>query len=221
MTQAKITPITHGSPMPLSSTLPTYATLEPKIRAWATHRRIISPAGRPLLGTTQGQYQKIMEEIGEAELERRKLAKSKAMRLQLFPLGLIVEGEGVLDRRLDRIALEFGDVLVTLTILAAMHGVTLDSCRQKAPNHRLSTWQFVGDWALGLKTSFDYAASLNIANTSLFAEIGTVARCVEDEARILLELSGPECLALALAKIEGRNGAMVDGVFVKAVTVGP
>ena len=88
--------------MPLSSTLPTYATLEPKIRAWATHRQIISPDGRPLLGTTQGQCRKTMEEIGEAQLERRKLAKSKAMRLQLFPLGLIVEGEGVLDRRLDR-----------------------------------------------------------------------------------------------------------------------
>lgn len=52
------------------------------------------------------------------------------------------------------------------------------------------------------------------------AAIGAVARCVEDQARIVLEMSGPQCLALALAKIEGRSGQVVDGVFVKsAVTV--
>lgn len=201
--------------MPLSSTLPTYATLEPKIRAWATHRQIISPDGRPLLGTTQGQYRKTLEEIGEAQLERRKLAKSKALRLQLFPLGLIVEDEGVLDRRLDRIALEFGDVMVTLTILAAMHGVTLDACLRQ-PNGAVQNWQFVDQHASAL------GERLEENSVMIPTAIGAVARCVEDEARILLELSGPECLALALAKIEGRVGAMVDGVFVKdAVTVGP
>ena len=201
--------------MPLFSTLPTYATLEPKIRAWATHRRIISPDGRPLLGTTQGQHLAVLEEIGEAQLERRKLAKSKALRLQLFPLGLIVEGEGVLDRRLALIALEFGDVLVTLTILAAMHGVTLASCLRQ-PNGAVQNWQFVDQHAAAL------GERLEDNSVMIPTAIGTVARCVEDEARILLEMSGPECLALALAKIEGRDGTMVDGVFVKdAVTVGP
>ena len=201
--------------MPLSSTLPTYATLEPKIRAWATHRRITYTDGRPLLGTTQGQYSKVLEEIGEAQLERRKLAKSKALRLQLFPLGLIVEGEGVLDRRLDRIALEFGDVLVTLTILAAMHGVTLASCLRQ-PNEAVQNWQFVDQHASAL------GERLEENSVMIPTAIGAVARCVEDESRILLEMSGPECLALALAKIEGRDGTMVDGVFVKdAVTVGP
>ena len=203
--------------MPLSSTLPTYATIEPKIRAWATHRRITYTDGRPLLGTTQGQCRKTMEEIGEAQLERRKLAKSKALRLQLFPLGLIVEGEGVLDRRLDRIALEFGDVLVTLTILAAMHGVTLDACLRQ-PNGAVQNWQFVDQHAAAL------GERLEENSVRIPTAIGAVARCVEDEAQILLELSGPECLALALAKIEGRDGTMVAGVFVKdkdAVTVGP
>jgi hypothetical protein len=202
--------------MLLSSTLPTYAILEPKIRAWATHRRILlSPDGRPLLGTTQGQYRKTLEEIGEAQLERRKLAKSKALRLQLFPLGLIVEGEGVLDRRFALIALEFGDVLVTLTILAAMHGATLEACLRQ-PNGTVQNWQFVDQHAAEL------GERLEENSVKIPTAIGAVARCVEDEARILLELSGPKCLALALAKIEGRDGTMVDGVFVKdAVTVGP
>ena len=202
-------------------TLPTYATLEPKIRAWATHRQITSTDGRPLMGTTQGQYRKTLEEIGEAQLERQKLIVSKVTRLRLIAdHGLIVEGEAVLDRRFARIALEFGDVLVTLTILAAMHGVTLDSCRRMVSSYRLFTWQFVDDWALDLKASLDDAASLDTAKSDAFAAIGAVARCVEDEARIVLEMSGPECLALALAKIEGRDGAMIDGVFVKeSVTV--
>ena len=205
----KITTETHGSPM----TLPTYATLEPKIRAWAIHLRIPGIDGRPLLGRHQRHGLWIaLAEIGNAQLERRKLAKSTALRLQLFSLGLIVEGEGVLDRRLDRIALKLGDVLVRLTILAAMHGVTLDACLRQ-PNGAVQNWQFIEQHAaaLGERLADD---SIRISTA-----IGAVARCVEDEARILLELSGPECLALALAKIEGRNGAMVDGV--KSVTVGP
>ena len=208
--------------MLLSSNLPTYADLEPKIRAWATHRQITHTDGRPLLGTTQGQYRKTLEEIGEAQLERRKLAKSKALRLQLFrllsldiPDGMIFEGEGVLDRRFARIAQEFGDVLVTLTILAAMHGVTLDACLRQ-PNGTVQNWQFVDQHAAEL------GERLEENSVKIPTAIGAVARCVEDEARIVLEMSGPECLALALAKIEGRDGTMVDGVFVKdAVTVGP
>ena len=201
----------HGSPM----TLPTYADLEPKIRAWAAHRRITHTDGRPLLGTTQGQYRKTLEEIGEAQLERRKLIVSKVTRLRLLAdHGLIVEGEAVLDRRLARIALEMGDVLVTLTILAAMHGVTLEACLRQ-PNGAVQNWPFVDQHAAEL------GESLEENSVRIPAEIGAVARCVEDEARIVLEMSGPECLALALAKIEGRNGAMIDGVFVKeGVTVG-
>ena len=41
------------------------------------------------------------------------------------------------------------------------------------------------------------------------AYLGAVARCVEDAARIQLLLSGPECLAMALAKIAGRRGGVV------------
>jgi hypothetical protein len=195
-------------------TLPTYADIEPKIRAWATHRQITHTDGRPLLGTTQGQYRKTLEEIGEAQLERQKLIVSKVTRLRLLAdHGLIVEGEAVLDRRLARIALEMGDVLVTLTILAAMHGVTLESCLRQ-PNGAVQNWPFVDQHAADLGNRMEENSVM------IPTAIGAVARCVEDEARIVLEMSGPECLALALAKIEGRDGAMIDGVFVKeSVTV--
>jgi hypothetical protein len=198
---------------PTKHTAPTYADLESKARAWAVARGLIHANGMPKLATVLGQYGKTLEEIGEASLELRKLVRSKVTRLRLIAdHGLIVEGEAVVDRRLDRLALKFGDVLVTLSILAAMHGLTLHACLVQAPRTPLTKpqiWQFVDAHAelLGDRLPMDIGPML-----------GAVARCVEDQARIL-DMSGPQCLALALAKIEGRQGEVVDGVFVKAVTV--
>jgi hypothetical protein len=213
--------------MPLPSTkytAPAYAELESQARAWAVARGLIHLNGEPKMATVMGQFGKTLEEISEAQLELRKLEKSKALRLRLIAMSsrvysecdteLLSDADRMLDRRLDRLALELGDVLVTLALLAAMHGLTLHACLVQAPRTPLTKpqiWQFVDAHAelLGDRLSMDVGPML-----------GAVARCVEDQARITLELSGPQCLALALAKIEGRQGEVVDGVFVKAVTVG-
>jgi hypothetical protein len=214
-----LSPITHGSPMPIASTLPTYATTTPKIVAWAAHRQITYTDGRPRLGTIAGQYSKTLEEIEEAELELRKLARAQALYSKIGGWDTPIDPAETLKARRNRLALEFGDVLVTLTLLAAMHMATLEACLHQAPYAPgpVQTWQFVNEHAaaLGEMLAGDDRYKVAVA-------IGAAARCVEDQARITLELSGPECLALALAKIEGRPGQMIDGVFVKSgVTVGP
>jgi hypothetical protein len=187
-------------------TLPTYADLEPKIRAWAAHRQITYADGRPRLGTIAGQYAKMLEEIAEAQDMIREWSICQAMGDDACPKNKAEVRQSL--------ALEFGDVLVTLVLLSAMHGMTLDACLLQAPRLPRKTpqeWQFINEHAklLGDRLGRDVGPM-----------IGAVARCVEDESRITLELSGPECLALALTKIEGRDGVMIDGVFVKsAVTV--
>jgi NTP pyrophosphatase (non-canonical NTP hydrolase) len=217
-----LSPITHGSPMPLPTTkytAPTYAAIEPKIRAWAAHRQITYADGRPRLGTIAGQYSKVLEELGEAILALSKLGKSQVLQERCLDLGwhscVSTVALTIKARRHD-LALEFGDVLVTLTLLAAMHGVTLEACLVQAPYcpGPVQTWHFIYEHSAGLG---DRLAGDSIRIPSA---IGSIALCVIDQSRITLELSGPECLALALAKIEGRDGEMIDGVFVKdTVTV--
>jgi hypothetical protein len=200
-------------------TLPTYANEEPRARAWATTRELIHADGSPHLATPQGQHRKTCEEIGEAALELRKLPKTKALAERLFAIGtpdLIYDSVAVLARRRDRLALELGDILVTLCIQAAMHGATLEECRTLAPVcGEPHTWHFVGYWADELKLSLVHSSQIELLRKEALGEIGALCRCVEDEARIQLSLTGPEVLALALDKIEGRTGRMVGGVFVK------
>ena len=193
-------------------TIPTYADLEPKARRWAVDRGLIHPTGSPRLATPVGQHRKTLEEIGEAKGALRTLAEYRAHPYE-------VQGVADVEQELKTaLALEFGDVLVTLTLQAAMQGSTLEECRRVGPgNAKPLTWQFVDWWAIELGVSAAHSSKKNeLTRMVALAEIGAIARCVEDEARIQLSLLGPECLALALAKISNRQGEVVDGVFVKA-----
>jgi len=197
-------------------TLPTYATEEPRARHWATTRELIHADGSPHLATPQGQHRKTCEEIGEAALELRKLPKTQALAERLFAMGdpgSICDiwptfklthsvSVAILARRRDRLALEFGYVLVTLCLQAAMHGATLEECRTLAPVcGEPHTWHFVGYWADELKLSLVHSSQIELLRKEALGEIGALCRCVEDEARIQLSLTGPEVLALALDKL--------------------
>jgi hypothetical protein len=187
-------------------TMPTYSAQEPRARAWATTRDLIHPDGRPNLATPQGQMSKTMEEIAEAQES-----------LEKWILYAPVTDKPIAKHFAAKaLALEFGDILVTLAMQAAMQGATLEHCRTLAPGAgRPHTWQFVKDWAHDLTTSINYSAELDSARTDALSEIGALCLAVEDEARIQLSLTGPELLAMALDKIEGRKGEMVGGVWVK------
>ena len=199
---------------PTKYTAPTYPTLEPKARAWAVASGLIHPNGMPKLATVLGQFGKTLEEISEAQLELRKLEKSKALYASIGEWDTPIDPAETLKARRHALALEFGDIIVTLSLLAAMHGVTLGRCLLW-PNGAVQNWQFVDKHAAAL------GDRLEENSVRIPTAIGAVARCVEDQSRIVLEMTGPQCLALALAKIEGSSGAVVDGVFVKsAVTVG-
>jgi hypothetical protein len=172
--------------------IPSYADICPRVIQWAVDRGLLNSDGTAAAATPYAQHQKTLEEIAEAQ-----------QALEAF--------EDTPDTH-RALALEFGDVLVTLTIQAVLQGTTLEDCiaiagRISAPVQR---WEFVGTHAGGL--------GIAIANYSKRtpAFIGAVATCVEDEARTQLALLGPECMALALEKISKRTGEVVDGAFVKS-----
>ena len=193
-------------------TLPNYADLGPQVIAWAAARELVNADGSPLRANPLSQHGKTLEEIGEATLELRKLARTS---------------HSVAGERLG-LALGLGDILVTLTIQAGMHGKAMGQCKTESGRlttgygsdwhldkvgHPPKTWAYVGEWAALLG---DALANLDSPHRfDIAGLIGAVAICVEDAARIDLAMLGPECLALALAKIEGRQGEMVNGVFVK------
>ena len=208
--------------------LPTYADLGPRVIAWAAARELVNADGSPLRANPLSQHSKTVEEIGEATLELRKLARTRALCDRLIGMGLVVDAAAILNLRKRRLAMELGDILVTLTIQSAMHGKTLEQCKAESGRlttgygsdwhldkvgHPPKTWAYVGEWAALLG---DALANLDSPHRfDIAGLIGAVAICVEDAARIDLAMLGPECLALALAKIEGRQGEMVNGVFVK------
>lgn len=210
--------------------IPTYAELEPQVVAWAAARGLVDDEGKPLKATPTSQHGKTMEEIGEATKALTYWEPCRRWTEDQPPKYIEV------TRR--ELALEFGDILVTLVIQAAMHGSTLEQCMVESG--RLGTgfgsdwglgkvsnpprnWEHVVDWAEMLRMALNSAErfkssySKRVAAASARQYIGAIARCVEEECRIQLSLLGPECLALALGKIAGRSGEVVDGVFVKAV----
>lgn len=108
-------------------------------------------------------------------------------------------------------ATELGDILVTLCLQAHMQGTTLADCIKLAPVSRTPhTWQHRAIWATGLRTA------ISQYSPRIPAYIGALYGCVRDAAQTHLAMMPEECLALALAKISGRKGEMVNGVFVKA-----
>jgi NTP pyrophosphatase (non-canonical NTP hydrolase) len=200
--------------------LPTYAELEPQGIAWAAARELVTADGKPDKATPLSQHGKTMEEIGEAtealwalQIERKRLDDVQDLR-------------GAAESAL---ALEFGDVLVTLGLQAGMHGSTIEQCKAESgrlttgygsdwvlggSSHWPKTWAYVDQWAALLGdalTNIDSPYRFDIAGL-----IGALVYCTEDAARIELSLMGSEVLALALAKIAGRTGSVVGGVFVKA-----
>ena len=169
-----------------------------------------------------------MEEIGEAALELKKLGRTKMVIARLRVIGQGNQDTDILMRRKMRLAVESGDVLVTLGLQSGMHGSTIEQCKAESGRlttgygsdwylgkvgHPPKTWAYIEDWAALLG---DALANLDSPHRfDIAGLIGAVAICVEDAARIELAMLGPECLALALVKIEGRQGEVVDGVFVK------
>ena len=187
--------------------MPTYADLEPQCVAWAAARGLLHPDGTANQATPESQHRKTMEEVGEAQ---------ESLELKMRT------GTAYSCRAL---ALELGDILVTLVLQSALQGVVWDECLASASRHQAGwgstwrasqpsdppcTWQFVEFHGsmLGMAIEQGHPGDAR-------TYIGAVARCVEDVARVELALLGPECLELALAKIEGRRGETVNGVFVK------
>lgn len=190
--------------------IPTYAELEPQVVAWAAARGLVDDEGKPLEATPMSQHGKTLEEIDEATDALRDWGIEKAWR----DIGRRTPEQ--MEPAKHDLALEFGDILVTLCLQAAMHGTTLEQCKVEACKlqGKPFTWEYVGHWAAMLSESLGNPRSLFRFDAP--GETGAIARCVEEECRIQLSLMGPECLALALAKIAGRQGEVVDGVFVKA-----
>ena len=184
--------------------MPTYADIAPRVIAWAAARELVNADGSPLRANPLSQHGKTLEEIGEANDA--------------------LMGDG--PRR--DLALELGDILVTLTIQSAMHGKAMEQCKAESGRlttgygsdwylgkvgHPPKTWAYIEDWAALLG---DALANLDSPHRfDIAGLIGAVAICVEDAARIELAMLGPECLALALVKIEGRTGRVIGEVFVK------
>jgi hypothetical protein len=192
-------------------TLPTYADTEPRARAWAVARGLLHPDGTSDKATPQGQMAKTMEEIGEAQEAMLELNHAKALAAEMLGPEFSLAAQCHTDGPRHRLALEFGDILVTLCLQAAMQGATLSECMALAGTlHFPSTWPFLAIHAKGLEVA------INNYSARARAFIGKIALCVEDETRIQLSLTGPEVLAMALDKIEGRQGEVVEGVFVKA-----
>jgi hypothetical protein len=219
----------------------TYTDQEPRAIAWASTppKHLLHPDGTADQATPDGQHAKTIEEIGEASLELRKLAKTRVIASRLLK---IAEGNDlaakfsrwashwlseansyeeassiILGRRRHRLAMELGDILVTLALQAAMAGSSLDECLVLA--NVMTTdkaWAMVDIHAKGIAAALRYPEQ----NPYLLNFIGLVARCVEDVARTELCLPGPQCLALALNKIERRKGKTVGGIFVKCNVTG-
>lgn len=198
----------------------TYETLEPRAIAWAAARHLLHPDGTADQATPDGQHAKTIEEIGEASLELRKLAKTRVIASRLIEMA---EGDTmaakisrwashwlseanfyeeassiILGRRRHRLAMELGDILVTLALQAAMAGSSLGECLVLANVMRTeSAWALVDIHAKGIAAALRYPEQ----NPYLLNFIGMVARCVEGFAHDELCLSGTQCLALALNKL--------------------
>ena len=208
--------------------LPTYADLGPRVIDWAAARELVCEDGSPLRANPLSQHGKTVEEVDEGALELRKLGRTRALCDRLIGLGLVAEAAEILKLRKRRLAMELGDILVTLTIQSAMHGKALGQCKTESGRlttgygsdwclgkvgHPPKTWAYVDEWAALLG---DALANLDSPHRfDIAGLVGAVAICVEDAARIELAMLGAECLALALAKIEGRTGRVIDEVFVK------
>ena len=192
-------------------TLPTYATVCPRVIAWAAARELVNADGSPLRANPLSQHSKTVEEIGEANEALAGLNSVKALAVDMmgkYTLAAQCMGDG--PRR--DLALELGDILVTLTIQSAMHGKTMEQCKTESGRlttgygsdwhlgkvgHPPKTWAYVGEWAAMLG---DALANLDSPwRFDIAGLIGAVAICVEDAASIELAMLGPECLALALS----------------------
>jgi len=223
---------------------PTLATTEPLIWQWATDRGLINADGTLNKATPAAQCSKTTEEIGEAlqideawmrvrdttgkyipsELWEWLDANLPPKEIKKLTDGVINQDCSQLVKNLaTMLATEFGDILVTLSLLARVHGSSLEECADvhyfrahkyfeldyaaRFINQPL-TWQFVGWWRDELAVAIG-------DKTSVLPIIGGLSRCVADAALTKLAMSPDECLALAYDKISSRTGKMVDGTFVK------
>ena len=171
------------------------AELEAQVVLWAEEKGILAA------GNKVAQATKTLEEISEAKEEMRALKTLIALRSSGGP---------------HKLAMELGDILVTLCIQCELLGSKLSDAR----------------WTTPVKTekppepSFEnidlYAThfwnAINDADSNLcpLESVGRLYMCVWDAAQNSCYLSPEECLDMALKKIQRRTGIMVGGVFVKA-----
>ena len=191
--------------------LPTYADLGPEVIAWAAARELVRGDGSPLRANPLSQHRKTVEEVGEAKEALAELNSAKALAVDMMGKDYTLAAQCMGDVPRRGLALELGDILVTLTIHAGMHGKALGQCKAESGRlttgygsdwylgkvgHPPKTWAYVGEWAAMLG---DALANLDSPwRFDIAGLIGAVAICVEDAASIELALLGPECLALAL-----------------------
>lgn len=212
---------------------PTLSQLEPLISQWA-HDKGIMTAANPV-----GQMDKTAEEVGEArmfeaaiELVRRGIAlnastvglwdlvenvlppKDCKKVVDLIP-GLMT-ADNLMEALKHLLALELGDILVTLCIQAEMQGFTLSSIlpydiNVYDENDNLREWDNVDYFVSELS-----AAVVGGSKLKIITGLISVYTCVRGIAQLGLEMTPEECIALAYEKIKGRSGYMNEaGQFVK------
>lgn len=170
----------------------TYTALHDLCIEWANDRSLFATA------TPITQHGKTLEEL-------REVADAMAE----YPCYLANVSPREAGTPANRLALEFGDVLVTLCLQAHMQGATLAECIETARKEPLLGFSYMPKWVHLL--SFRIYEEVPNAE-QIRRAIGAIGLCIADQARMSLAMRGEECLELALNKIWGRQGQMVDGL---------
>lgn len=179
-------------PMPL-------AELQPLISQWA-HIKGIMNAASPV-----GQMQKTTEKVGEAQEVFQLLLDCREVSFDYNP--------EIFEKGL---ALELGDILVTICIQAEMQGFRLSAIiphdiNKYDENDQIREWDNIDYFVSELSVAVAAKSKLRIIGNLL-----SVYVCVQDAATRFLGMSAEECLEMTYEKIKARQGHLNEqGQFVK------
>lgn len=169
--------------------------LQDQAVAWANARGLIEQT------TPLAQAEKTQEEVGEA-------------------IAAIEHYINSVDspETARAVALELGDILVTLALGAHLQGSPLRETLEQF---------YLGSQGRTFATRTSHATSLNLALDELLRAVhsgprpaivyamGHLVNVVNEIAKTLLNLSAENCLAMALEKIQNRTGKVEGQKFVK------
>lgn len=175
--------------------------LQPLISAWA-HDKGIMDAANPI-----GQMAKTMEEVGEAkEVPARVVDTNQTQSEQIYD-----ESWNNYD-----LALELGDILVTIMIQSEMQGFMLsaiipEDINRFDDNDQLREWSNIDYFVSELSVAVAAKSKLKIIGNLI-----SVYACVQDAATRFLGMRAEQCLEMAYEKIKDRQEHLNEqGQFVK------